>query len=150
MGLLVLLVAMAHMRLRLSIRSPHLHGVEELAEAIEELTAGGCTASFGELLRMPLKLGDFSLVDVPESVIVEVVLLQPPSHLLVSTAANTEHGEVACDLVVVSDLLFRVKGIFVFVHRSLLIQPVRIVSRQARVHILLWASHSLIPIAKSR
>lgn len=150
MGLQVFLVAVAQMKLRLSIRSPHLHGVEKLAEAIEELTAGGCTASFGELLRMLLKLGDFSLVDVPESVTVEVLLLQPPSHLLVSRAADTEHGQVACDLVVVSDILFRIKGILVLVHRSLLIQPVRTVSRQAKVYILLWATHSLIPIAKSR
>lgn len=129
MGLLILLIAVARVKLRLSTRGPHLHGIEKLAETIEKLTAGGCTAGFGELLCVLLKLGDFGLINVAESVIVEVVLLQPPSHLLVSTAANTENGQIACDLVVVPDILFRIKGILVLLDRSLLVQPVGTLSK---------------------
>lgn len=118
-----------------------------MAEIIEETAAVGCTATFGELLRMLLKLGNFGLLDGAKSIVVEIVLLQPASQVLISAAAHAKHWEVPSNFVVISDVGIGIKGLLILLDRSLLIKPVTVsVCNQC----LPFAAYSLMPMAKSR
>lgn len=147
MALLLLLILDTHVRQGAVVGSPHLHGVEELAEVIEESTTSRCAAAFGEFLRMLLKLRDLGLVNIAKSVIVEIIFLQPAPHLLVSTAAHTEDGKVAGDFFIVSHVFVGVEGVFVLLDGGFLIQPAAVSMMCVSSSIGSPKTHSLMPMA---
>jgi hypothetical protein len=94
-----------------------------LNELVEEAAAVGDPASFGEIFGVLLKLRDLRLFGRPKAVVVEGVLLQSTTHLLVGAAAHAKHGKISRHLVVVAQIFVRVEIFYVLFDGIFLVEP---------------------------
>ena len=72
---------------------------------------------------MSLEGGNLGVFDRLEACVVEIIFLQPAAELLEGSAAHAKHGKSFGDGIVVPEVYFGVKVLFIFLGRILLVEP---------------------------